>query len=480
MNIKFGKLHLGLVVLASFFSVSDMCAQEAPYGSLGLRRIYQSTLINPVLIPDSTAVENSLSFIPFVPASPFDQGYKIEVGSMKLKDVTSAINNGTLDINAVVNNMHNSKYSDLYINNNISLFHAYFKVGKKGSRIEVSQRLKSTINTNILNKRTFDVLLGNSEEQTVVDLTDTRMQSMAWNEIALGYTTKINKKLTIGAKLKFLSGVAYADFKSRHLVATIGPDGNNFDVDSELRTASLNPITDKAYNQDLTPYKSNDELGLVTRGLTKNLGGAIDFGVGYEIAKGLRAFAGFNDLGFISWKNNPLTYNNKVVLKDFYPIKYNSETDKYETDFTQFTDSGVVKASSYNVYLNTHLNAGTTWQLSKTFHTTALLDAYVIDGGIAYPGGTLAGTLNGGRFFEFTMNAGYNQNRPFRVGTGMSVKAGPLQMHMFSNNIAGAINAENLQSVDVQFGLSWAWAKKVNKAMSANKMKNKKAVAINN
>ena len=55
------------------------------------------------------------------------------------------------------------------------------------------------------------------------------------------------------------------------------------------------------------------------------------------------------------------------------------------------------------------------------------------------------------------MNAGYTKNRSFRIGTGMSIKAGILQMHLFSNNITGLFNAANLQSVDFQFGLSWAW-----------------------
>ena len=462
------KTQLYLVALLSLFSISQLTAQDAPYGSLGLRRIYQSTLINPVLVPDSTAVENSLSFIPFLPVSPFDFGAKIEMGSLKLSTLTSAIDsNGNLNLNTVINGMQNSKYSDLFINTNISLIHAYFKVGKKGNHIEISQRLKSTINTNLINKRTFDALMGNNDGSTtsVVDLTNTRMQMMSWNEIALGYTKVINNKWTVGVKAKYLTGIAYSDFKSQHLVATIGPDGNNFNIDSQLRTASLNPISDNAYNQDLTPYKS-DNLGLlIAKGLGKNNGFAMDAGVSYQINKKIRAFAGFNDLGYITWKNNPLTYTNKVVLDNFYPIKHNTITDKYEVDLTAFTNSGTVTHSSFTTMLSTHLNAGATYQSKKWWHATALIDAYLVDGGIAYPGATLAGTVNGGRFFEFTLNTGYNQNRPFRIGTGMSIKGGPFQFHLFSNNIIGLLDASKLQSVDIQFGLSWAWAKRHKKGV---------------
>jgi hypothetical protein len=288
---------------------------------------------------------------------------------------------------------------------------------------------------------------------------------MAWNEIAVGYTRTINTKWTLGGRLKYLNGVAYSDFSSQKLTAKIGPDGNSFDIDSKIRTASLNPISDTAYdNQDLTIYK-NDNLGsLILSGLGKNNGLALDAGVNYKLKDELNIFAGFNDLGFISWKNNPLTYNTKVTLTDFYPLKKNPETDKYEANFDELIENGIVTPESFSVGLNTQFNIGSTWKPVKWFHSTALIDAYLINGTIQYPGITVAGTVNGGEFSEFTMNAGYTQNRSFRMGTGMSIKMGILQMHLFSNNITGLFNAANLQSVDFQFGLSWAWKGKNKKA----------------
>ena len=281
---------------------------------------------------------------------------------------------------------------------------------------------------------------------------------MAWNEIAMGYTRPINEKWTVGGRLKYLTGVAYADFSSQKLTAKIGPDGNSFDIDSKIRTASLNPISDTAYNnQDLTKYKNDNLSSLILSGLGKNNGLALDAGVNYEIQEGLNVFAGFNDLGFISWKNNPLTYNTKVSLTDFNPIKKNPITEEYEANFDEFSKNGLVTQESFSVALNTQFNIGNTWKPVKWFHSTALIDAYLVNGTIQYPGITVAGTLNGGNFSEFTMNAGYTQNRLFRIGTGMSIKAGVLQMHLFTNNITGLYNAANLQSIDFQFGISWAW-----------------------
>ena len=457
MSSQIKKTYFVLLIITLFNFSFSLFAQEAPYGSLGLRRIYQSTLINPVLVPDSTCIKNSLSFVPFLPLSVFDFGVKADIGTMSLGKFTTAIEGGKLNLNTVIDNMNDSKNSNTFVGMNISLLHVYFKLRKKGSRLEISQRIKMSASTNMINKELFDAFINTSNaENTIIDLSNSELKAMAWNEIAVGYSRPINDKWTVGGRLKYLTGIAYSDFSFQKLTAKIGPDGNSFDIDSKIRTASLNPISDTAFNQDLTKYKNDDLASLILSGLGKNNGLALDAGVNYEVQKGLNVFAGFNDLGYISWKNNPLTYNTKVALTDFNPIKKNT-ANEYEANFDEFTKNGAVTPESFSVALNTQFNLGTTWKPAKWFHSTALIDAYLVNGTIQYPGITVAGTLNGGNFSEFTMNAGYTKNRSFRIGTGMSIKAGILQMHLFSNNITGLFNAANLQSVDFQFGLSWAW-----------------------
>jgi len=465
MIFRLSKFQSCVIAALALFSSSNIMAQEAPYGSLGLRRIYQSTLINPTLVPDSTSVENSLSFIPFLPASPFDFGGKVDMGAFDLGTLNSSIQNGTLNLNLLVNGMSNSKNANTFVGMNVSLLHVYLNVGKKGSKLEISQRLKATASTNMINKEFFGVFI-NDDNQTnrAVNLTDSKMQAMAWNEIAVGYTTAINSKWTVGVKAKYLTGVAYADFTSKNLTGTLGPNGNSFNIDSQVRTSSLNPISDRAYNQDLTPYQNNLSSMLLNC-LGKNTGLAMDAGVKYNVSKAVKVFAGFNDLGFITWKNNPLIYHNSAVLTDFYPVKEDQSNGSYTLNLDDFTKSGNVTPTKFTTMLNTHLNSGATWQPNKTFHSTLLMDAYVVNGAIMYPGATVAGTLNGGKFSEISANVGYNVDRPFRVGLGGSMKAGVLQMHLFSNNVVGLINPNYLRSVDVQFGLSWVWRNKTKKTV---------------
>ncbi|MBY0244947.1 MAG: hypothetical protein K2Q03_05780, partial [Sphingobacteriaceae bacterium] len=209
-----------------FFLSINGYAQMAPYGSLGLRRIYQSTLINPVLIPDSTAVKNSLSFVPFLPVSPLDFGFNATFSALSLGTLTSAIENKTLNVNKLVNGMNDSKNADAFVGFNMSLFHLYFKVGKKGTRIEVSQRLKTTINTNFINKNLLGALINDGNDlNTTLDMSDSRFRAMSWNEVAFGYTRPINKKWLVGGRLKYLTGIAYSDFSANNMIAKLGADG---------------------------------------------------------------------------------------------------------------------------------------------------------------------------------------------------------------------------------------------------------------
>lgn len=444
-------------------------AQEAPYGALGLRRIYKSTLINPVLIPDSTSVENSLSLIPFVPASVFDMSVKADAGSMRLGGITSSISNGTLDINALVNTMDGSKKANLYMGMSMSMIHVYLKVGNNSSRIEFSQRLKFSANTNALNKSTIAPFMNeNNETNTFVDMTDTRFSTMAWNEMALGYTTPIGKKMNIGARFKYLTGVAFADFSSNTLTAQLGPAGNTFNIDSRVRTASLKRLSKSEVKSTVKGESSsysdaNEMTAMLLDGLGRNNGLAVDFGLSYQLDKKLNVFAGVNDLGAIVWRNNPLVYTNKAVVVDFNPLYINQNTNQYEVDFSGFYENGVVATESFTTMLNAHFNTGAAWKLSKWFHSTALLDGYLVNGKFAYPGATLAGTVNGGKFSEFTINGGYTKDRPLRVGAGMSMKFAALQLHVFSNNVHGFIDPTYLQSADIQFGLSWVWRNKAKK-----------------
>lgn len=133
-------------------------AQEAYYGTLGLRRVYHSTLLNPALIPDSSVVENSFAVSPFL--LNLDMGMGLHL-PFKLGDFTSSIDNGnTLNLNTLMSKVGQTSSADFNLVSNMSLFHFYFKVGENNKRIEFSQRFRTEGNTNF-NPSLFGEIFGN-------------------------------------------------------------------------------------------------------------------------------------------------------------------------------------------------------------------------------------------------------------------------------------------------------------------------------
>lgn len=291
---------------------------------------------------------------------------------------------------------------------------------------------------------------------------------MAWNEIAIGYSQPINNKWTVAGRLKYLTGFAFADFKATNLSADIGPNGNTMQMQATLRTSGFSAISNSAYGQDLSSYQSTSFGNMLS-----NWGLALDLGASYVIDPKLITFFGVNDLGFINWNNQPLTYSSKGAVADFAPITQTGTdgTIKFGSDFSKIKDqlnnNGSLSTQGFLSSVSSHWNGGLQWKPRKWFHATSLLDFYIVQGVFAYPGLTVAGTLNAGRWAEFSLNSGYNYGRYVRVGAGTSFNwflgIKPLRFHIFTNNILGYVSAKYLQSADFQVGLSWTWSRKPKK-----------------
>lgn len=181
----------------------------------------------------------------------------------------------------------------------------------------------------------FDISLKNSEHVSapkslfefmkaglsngVYNVTDFNVNSTTYAEFALGHSRQIIKNLTVGAKVKFLSGLAYVDGNVDELHAEIGPDQWRVRTNATIRGAvggtQIKYTTDSDGSID----------GLVTDDLefngTSGFGVAFDLGAVYDmsdIINGLTLSASLTDLGSIAWKNvqHFETDKNKEVVFD--------------------------------------------------------------------------------------------------------------------------------------------------------------------
>lgn len=140
---------------------------------------------------------------------------------------------------------------------------------------------------------------------TGLDSYDLRLGSnmTVFGEAALGYSRTVWDNLTVGLRVKYLAGLAYAGSNSTaNLVlrddATYDIGGN---VDVRLMGVAM-------YKEDEHGNKPKEDFGV---GL--NSGFAVDFGAEYEFDFGLKVGLSVTDLGFISWNKGNST---QLVSKD--------------------------------------------------------------------------------------------------------------------------------------------------------------------
>lgn len=131
--------------------------------------------------------------------------------------------------------------------------------------------------------------------KTEYDFSGMGARAQAYTEVALGHAHRINKNLTIGAKVKVLFGVAYANVDVEKLHLTMMED--EWAVQGRIVGSAAILKSHIALDSD-GQFKDVED---VKPGVT-GLGLAMDLGATYQIpgVKGLTLSMALNDMGFIS------------------------------------------------------------------------------------------------------------------------------------------------------------------------------------
>lgn len=184
--------------------------------------------------------------------------------------------------------------------------------------IGIQERIEAGVG---MPKEYFDFLLGGGMHNLLgnnhYDLRTTGFRMSAYTEISGGYSYQLNDEWTIGGKLKFLLGIAYADMKNNKLVLDASVDGWHLYGNGSITIAAPinygvlpDPISYDAIKnikvQDLIDGRS------ITDFLTPSgYGAAIDFGFAYKPHPQVQITAAINDLGFIVW-NTGSDYRTRI------------------------------------------------------------------------------------------------------------------------------------------------------------------------
>ena len=268
---------------------------------------------------------------------------------------------------------------------------------------------------------------------------------MSYVEYGLGYNRDVNDKLTVGGRVKILSGIANVQTIKSQLGITTDPTSFDLTIDGGMRFNTS--------NLDTTTMKDPAKIAQSAFNF-KNLGLALDLGASYQLLKKLQLNASLLDLGYIRWKTNVTNYVSSDVNYTFKGIDLNDTlSSKHLKDtiskvFNQHQEHG-----SYTTKLHTKFYVGAKYEFNKYFYSSALLYNEIV--AKKYTAGlsvAINARLRNWLYASLNYSAyGRSYNN---VGFGFNIKGGPLQFYVMSDNILAFINPENAKHVHASFGLN--------------------------
>lgn len=252
----------------------------------------------------------------------------------------------TVSASDFLGGLHDKNRADVYVNYNL------FSVGFRGFKGMNVVELNLRSNTNITLPYELFEFMKTAGEKEFYQLHDIGARSQNYMELALGHSHRINDRLTVGAKAKFLFGVAYADFKVNQLNLTMNGDEWRVQGDARLKASVLKSEFDYEGPEKNAPDGRRRVKGLddVSFGMP-GFGMAFDLGASYKVMDDLTVSAGLTDLGFISWgKTKQASSAGDYTFSGFNNIYAGSNNTGNNKLGDQFEDLGDDLEEMFSVY----------------------------------------------------------------------------------------------------------------------------------
>lgn len=363
----------------------------------------------------------------------------------------------TFDMNNAIRKMDEKNY--LLTHAQVDLFSVGFKIKKNYFNITATEKFSGILNYS----RGFVDFLWNGNGPSIDQTVNLSLglQYTHYREYGINYVRKVNSKLNVGMKLKYLYGMENIQTVRAGLTLYTDPK------DYALRAQSDVLINKSGNIKDL----AGTDLKFVDYAFGyKNTGMAIDLGGQYKITDKIAVNASLIDFGGINWKSNVQNYQSidpeaSYTYRGLYIGDVINDTTTINQAFNQVLDSAYAAFkidttfNEYRTRLNKQVYLGGTYQLTEKFETNLLFHGLFFDGKMR-PG--LSASIGGKLGNLVHMNVCYSIfNKSFNnLGWGVSINTnGGSQFYVVSDNILGAIFPQNAKSFNIRIGMNLRFGK---------------------
>jgi len=307
-------------------------------------------------------------------------------------------------------------------------------------------------------------LYGNGSQRFLgkrIHLNRVGLNMTSYHEFSLGYSYRLNEKLTFGTRLKYLNGAfnvwtEKADFQ---LYTSAEP---NFPItvssDILLRTSSTISDFDNMIDQ-IEGYKWFDISG--------NHGYGFDLGLEFRPEENLRINASVVDFGWINWKDNVKNFVSANPGEDFtfegFDINDFISNGSF-TDSIQFLDTIIdhfrleTTYDSYTSHLNPKVYLGGMWSMTKNNEVGVMLRSDIAESRVQ-PSITFNYLHRFGRVLTVYGNYSIMANNYANIGLGFITKLGPVQFYILNDMAWALVKPAEARNYNFQFGVNFVFGR---------------------
>ncbi|MBP1676927.1 MAG: OmpA/MotB domain protein [Bacteroidetes bacterium] len=284
----------------------------------------------------------------------------------------------------------NKLYSSLRLNTmlntdlQVNLLDFGFRVKDAYWTFALTQKVDAQVS---MPKDLFKLLLfGTPEmENNIYNLGSLTVGANAYTEAALGYSRILNDKWTIGAKAKFLYGMANVSGTFDNFTLNAGIDSWTIKANGTLNGSSLAKVT---VGDDLGSVDAEfdpEDTSVYTH--PAGLGGAFDLGATFKPTEALTLAASVIDLGMIRWSRNVnnIGYNTDYAFTGMGSFDGslfdNVDMEQIGDSLLDAFQNAVITNQStkaYTSYLSPKLNLSAEYGILKNAITFGLLSRTLI------------------------------------------------------------------------------------------------------
>jgi hypothetical protein len=430
-----------------FLSVAAQAQEDLTLYNMDV--INQSNQINPSLMPENGG------YIGIPILSSTDIRFTNSGFTWRDLHYTRPDDSVTIDIDNAVNKLPEKNYISFAAR--ATIMSGGFKIRNNYFSLNITERAMFNFT---FPKELFQLLLqGNGAFiGQEIDLRSMAFDATHYREYGIGWTRALNKKLTIGGRLKYLYGMENFSSAKSNLSFYTAPD------DYRLELTSGYTINTSTTGNDSTGNGGNYMFGL------KNTGFAVDLGFTYFYSDRWKFNASIIDLGSISWKSNVKNLVTANGSYSFDGIDINQFLSDSASSTENLTDSlsdsfkPTNNSDAYTTKLPTEIYLNSGYKLDQKMFVSGLIHATVFRNTVQ-PSVTFA--LNRRLTNHFSASISYSMinHHANNVGAGLAVNVGAFQFFLLSDNWIGTINPLSNNTLNAHFGFNLIFGRqKVKKA----------------